>query len=71
MDQDKRRYRQLKRQVKKAGNKSRRAHLKRELTDNPEEAHWSEYDFGSESSANMNGMDNDTTRRPRRTESDD
>ena len=38
MDQDKRFYRKLKRQVKRAGNKARRQHLKRDLADNPEEA---------------------------------
>jgi hypothetical protein len=62
MDQDKRRYRKLKRDVKRAGNKRRRAHLKRELADNPEEAAFSEFDFGETSSATMNGMDRDATR---------
>jgi hypothetical protein len=71
MDQDKRRYRKLKRQVKKAGNKSRRAQLKRDLTENPEEAHLSEYDFGNQSSSTMNGMDNDSTRRPREADPED
>jgi hypothetical protein len=68
MDKDKKHYRKLKRQVKKAGNKSRRAHLKRDLADNPEEAHLSEYDFGNQSSATMNGMDDDATRRRGRDE---
>jgi hypothetical protein len=63
MDQDKRRYRKLKRDVKRAGNKRRRAHLKRELADNPEEARFSEFDFGETSSDTMNGMDRDATRR--------
>jgi hypothetical protein len=65
MDKDKRHYRKLKRQIKKAGNKARRAHLKRDLAENPEEAHWTEHDFGSSNSANMNGNDEDATRRPR------
>ncbi len=38
IDPDKRRYRQLKRDIKKAGNRARRRHLKRELTEGPEEA---------------------------------
>ncbi len=63
MDQDKRRYRQLKRDVKRAGNKRRRLHLKRDLADKPEEAHHSEFDFGRDSSQGLNGMDRDATRR--------
>ena len=60
---DKRRLRQLKRDVKKAGNKRRRRHLKRALTDHPDEAHFDEVDFGRHSSAGFNGMDQDGTRR--------
>ena len=60
---DKRAYRKLKRDVKRAGNKRRRQHLKRELLDNPEEAPHSDYDFGKSSSAGLNGLDQDTTRR--------
>jgi hypothetical protein len=63
MDQDKRRYRKLKRDIKRAGNKRRRQHLKRELAENPEEAPFSEFDFGETSSESMNGMDRDATRR--------
>ena len=62
MDQDKRRYRKLKRDVKRAGNKRRRAHLKRELANNPDEAPFSQFDFGETSSETMNGMDRDATR---------
>ncbi len=65
MDQDKRRYRKLKRDVKRAGNKRRRQHLKRQVAENPEEAPFTEFDFGSDSSATMNGMDRDATRRRR------
>ena len=63
VDQDKRRYRKLKRDMKRAGNKRRRQHLKRELAENPEEAPFSEFDFGETSSVSMNGMDRDATRR--------
>jgi hypothetical protein len=63
MDQDKRRYRKLKRDVKRAGNKRRRAHLKRDLAEKPEEAAFSEFDFGETSSETMNGVDKDATRR--------
>ncbi|HZY85715.1 MAG TPA: hypothetical protein VFE78_12850 [Gemmataceae bacterium] len=63
MDQDKRRYRKLKRDVKQAGNRARRRHLKRELTDNPAEAAHSDFDFGRKSSASLNGNDRDATRR--------
>jgi len=60
MDQDKRHYRRLKRDIKRAGNKRRRQHLKRDL------APFTDFDFGRNSSAGLNGMDQDATRRPRR-----
>jgi len=63
VDPDKRRFRKLKRDVKRAGNKRRRQHLKRELVENPEDAPYSEFDFGSDSSATLNAMDHDATRR--------
>jgi hypothetical protein len=62
MDPDKRQLRKLKRDIKRAGNKRRRQHLKRELAENPEEAPFSEFDFGSDSSATLNNLDNDATR---------
>ena len=62
---DKRQYRKLKRDIKRAGNKRRRQHLKRELADSPEEAPHSEFEFGRDSSAWLNGLDNDATRRQR------
>jgi hypothetical protein len=62
MDQDKRKYRHIKRHLKKAGNRKRRRYLQRELLDNPEEAAHSEFDFGRVSSAELNGNDRDTTR---------
>ena len=63
MDPDKRRIRKLKRDIKRAGNKRRRQHLKRDLADNPEEAPHSTFDFGDTSSATWNGIDQDATRR--------
>jgi hypothetical protein len=60
---DKRRLRKLKRDLKRAGNKSRRQHLKRALTENPEEAPYTEFNFGRRSSASLNAIDKDTTRR--------
>ena len=60
---EKRQYRKLKRDVKRAGNKRRRQYLKRDLAENPEEAPFSEFDFGSDSSAGLNGLDRDATRR--------
>jgi hypothetical protein len=62
---NKREYRKLKRDVKRAGNKRRRRYLKRELAENPEEAPYSEFDFGSDSSAGLNALDQDATRRRR------
>lgn len=70
-DQEKRQFRKLKRDVKRAGNKRRRRHLKRELTANPESASFSEFHFGRDSSAPLNGMDHDATRlRPEKIEGD-
>jgi hypothetical protein len=63
MDRDKRQMRKLKRDVKQAGNKKRRARLKRDLRDNPHEAHWSEESFGNASSQTLNGLDQDATRK--------
>ncbi|MBI1832992.1 MAG: hypothetical protein HYR84_16250 [Planctomycetes bacterium] len=63
MDRDKRRTRKLKREVKKAGNKKRRHSLKRDLRDNPAEAHWSEPSVGKASSESLNGLDQDATRK--------
>jgi hypothetical protein len=65
MDQDKRRTRQLKRDLKKAGNKARRQRLKRDLTDNPEEAHLTQPSVGRRSTIGLNGLDQDATRRPK------
>jgi hypothetical protein len=65
MDPDKRKLRQLKKAIKRAGNKSRRQSLKRDLADNPEEAHRSEHDFGRDSSTGLNALDRDATRRRR------
>jgi hypothetical protein len=63
MDRDKRKYRQLKRDVKRAGSKHRRRDLKRQLHDNPEEAAHHEENLGRHSSAGLNGLDQDATRR--------
>jgi hypothetical protein len=60
---DKRQQRQLKRGIKQAGNKKRRQGLKRDLRENPEEAHWSEPSVGKASSEPLNGLDEDATRR--------
>jgi hypothetical protein len=63
MNDDKRQHRQLKRDIKKAGNRKRRQQLKRDLARNPEEAAYTEVDLGSDTSAPLNGMDRDATRR--------
>jgi len=63
MDPQKRELRKLKRTVKRAGSKRRRRQFKRDLIENPEEAAFSEENFGRNSSAGFNGMDRDATRR--------
>lgn len=54
---EKRKLRSLKRTVKRSGNKHRRNALKRQLRENPEEAHRAEEDFGGSESRNMNALD--------------
>jgi len=63
MEPDKRQLRKLKRDIKKAGTKRRRRYLKRELTEKPEEAQHTDFQFGRDSSATLNGLDRDATRR--------
>jgi hypothetical protein len=70
MDQDKRRYRELKRDLKRAGNRKRRRHLQRQLREQPDEAARVDFDFGRDSTTGLNGNDRDATRR-RKTEEED
>jgi hypothetical protein len=63
VDQQKRQLRKLKREVKRAGSRHRRRDLKRELAENPDEAHRNEESFGRSSSEGLNGLDDDPTRR--------
>ncbi len=63
MDQEKRHHRQLKRSVKRAGTKKVRQQLKRNLTENPEEAANAQIDYGRDTSSSLNGNDRDLTRR--------
>ena len=63
MNDGKRQHRQLKRELKKAGNRKRRQHLKRDLVENPEETARVDFDFGRTASAPLNGNDQDSTRR--------
>ncbi len=54
---DKRFYRQLKKTIKKVGNKKARASLKKKLDENPEEAQFDEVDYGHDQSSALNGRD--------------
>ena len=63
MEPTKREQRQAKREIKRAGTQRRRRQWKRDLRKNPEEAPFSEEDFGRYSTAGLNGMDRDSTRR--------
>jgi hypothetical protein len=62
MDPTKRELRQQKRELKRAGSQRRRRVWKQELRQNPEEAPYSEEDFGRCSTAGLNGMDRDSKR---------
>ncbi len=57
--------RDLKRAVKKRGNKHRRHQLKRDLAESPESAAESEGDVGKYRSDRLNGLDADSTRNKR------
>ncbi len=59
---DKRFYRDLKRKIKKAGNRAARREARKALEENPSEAHWHEHSYGENSSEWLNGMDEDKTR---------
>jgi len=61
-DPDKRKLRELKRAVKKRGNKHRRQQLKRDLAENPDDAAHSEEKLGRFSSSGYNALDRDRTR---------
>jgi hypothetical protein len=63
MDRDKRKFRELKRTIKRAGSKHRRRDLKRQLREHPEEAHEDRENFGRYGSAPMNAHDKDATRK--------
>ncbi len=62
-DPDKRKLRELKRAIKKRGNKHRRQELKRNLAENPEAAADVEEDLGKHRSDRLNRLDHDSTRR--------
>jgi hypothetical protein len=66
---DKRRLRQIKRQIKRAGSKRRRRQFKQDLTENPDEAPYIEPNFGRYRSAGFNAIDQDSTRKRRGEES--
>lgn len=70
MEQDKRIFRQLKRDLKRAGNRKRRRQLQRDLLENPDDAAHSKVDFGRNSTAGLNGNDRDATRRDRAKDGD-
>jgi hypothetical protein len=67
---DKRSLRQLKRDVKRAGNKRRRQYLKRQLAEDPEEAPHAEAEFGRYRSAHLHAQDQDATRKRLNTRTD-
>ncbi len=54
---DKRRLREQKKALKRSGNKHRRYAFKRQLEQNPTEAHIAQEDLGGRDSQGMNGMD--------------
>lgn len=60
---EKRELRETKRELKRAGHKKVRAKAKHSLESSPEEAHLLGVNFGRYSTAHLNGMDRDLTRR--------
>lgn len=47
----------MKRNLKKVGNKKRRAFFKQDLIENPEDAHFCEFDYKNCSTKPLNGYD--------------
>jgi len=70
-DPDKRKLRELKRVLKKRGNKHRRQELKKSLSENPDEATDATGELGRHRSADYNGIDRDSTRRRKKEESEE
>lgn len=66
VDPMKRQLRELKRAIKKRGNKKRRADLKRDLAVNPEEAAHTKDSVGRHTSTSLNGLDGPRQREPER-----
>lgn len=62
-DPHKRELRELKRAIKRRGNKHRRQVAKRTLAENPDAAAETDDAFGRHTSVNWNGQDKDATRR--------
>jgi hypothetical protein len=63
-NKDKKRYRQIKRDIKKLGTKRLRRRLKDDLAAHPEDAHLDEIEYDDTlSSQAMNGLDQDNTRK--------
>lgn len=62
MDRQKRDLREQKRQIKRAGNQRLRRLARRDLRENPEEAHEADPDYGHLRSAPLNGIDRVATR---------
>jgi hypothetical protein len=54
---DKRKLRELKKAIKRKGNKHRRHALKRQLQQDPRQAHLAQEDLGGSESRNMNRLD--------------
>lgn len=63
---EKRHLRETKRELKRAGHKKVRARAKHLLDSAPEDAHLARDSFGRYTTAHLNGIDRDATRRPRR-----
>ncbi|WP_152050720.1 hypothetical protein [Tautonia marina] len=63
---EKRQLRETKRELKRAGHKKVRARSKHLLESSPEDAHLARDSFGRYTTAHLNGIDRDATRRPRR-----
>jgi hypothetical protein len=66
-ERDKRQLRNMKRVLKRRGNKHRRQKLKRELAENPEDAAHADEEVVKYRSDTLNRLDNDSTRK-RKTE---
>lgn len=63
MENEKKQFRELKREMKRVGKRKMRSYLKKQLAENPDDAPFAELDYGKWSTEGMNGKFPDSKRK--------